>query len=366
MNKNILVTQSSLPSYEEYIEEIKDIFESKWLTNMGQKHQKLESKLIEKLKVNNISLFTNGHMALYTALKALDLKGEVITTPYSFSSTTHAIVQNGLTPVFCDINEEDYTIDVNKIEELITEKTCAILPVHVYGHVCDVEKIEKIAQKYNLKVIYDAAHVFGVEINGRGIGSYGDISMFSFHATKVFNTIEGGALSYNNSNLKDKIEKLKNFGINGPDKVEYVGMNCKMNEFCAAMGLCNLRHFEEEISKREKVYNEYKKRLSNISGIVIPKEQKGVKSNYAYYPVIFNKKVFGKSRDEIIKELEKEGIYSRKYFYPLITDYQCYSNEYDSSLTPIAKKISDNVLTIPMYADLSLEDVNRICDIILA
>lgn len=366
MNKNILVTQSSLPSYEEYIEEIKDIFESKWLTNMGQKHQKLESKLIEKLKVNNISLFTNGHMALYTALKALDLKGEVITTPYSFSSTTHAIVQNGLTPVFCDINEEDYTIDVNKIEELITEKTCAILPVHVYGHVCDVEKIEKIAQKYNLKVIYDAAHVFGVEINGRGIGSYGDISMFSFHATKVFNTIEGGALSYNNSNLKDKIEKLKNFGINGPDKVEYVGMNCKMNEFCAAMGLCNLRHFEEEISKREKVYNEYKKRLSNISGIVIPKEQKGVKSNYAYYPVIFNKKVFGKSRDEIMKELEKEGIYSRKYFYPLITDYQCYSNEYDSSLTPIAKKISDNVLTIPMYADLSLEDVNRICDIILA
>ena len=255
MNKNILVTQSSLPSYEEYIEEIKDIFESKWLTNMGQKHQKLESKLIQKLKVNNISLFTNGHMALYTALKALDLKGEVITTPYSFSSTTHAIVQNGLTPVFCDINEEDYTIDVNKIEELITEKTCAILPVHVYGHVCDVEKIEKIAQKYNLKVIYDAAHVFGVEINGRGIGSYGDISMFSFHATKVFNTIEGGALSYNNSNLKDKIEKLKNFGINGPDKVEYVGMNCKMNEFCAAMGLCNLRHFEEEISKREKVYN---------------------------------------------------------------------------------------------------------------
>ncbi len=366
MNKNILVTQSSLPSYEEYIEEIKDIFESKWLTNMGQKHQKLESKLIQKLKVNNISLFTNGHMALYTALKALDLKGEVITTPYSFSSTTHAIVQNGLTPVFCDINEEDYTIDVNKIEELITEKTCAILPVHVYGHVCDVEKIEKIAQKYNLKVIYDAAHVFGVEINGRGIGSYGDISMFSFHATKVFNTIEGGALSYNNSNLKDKIEKLKNFGINGPDKVEYVGMNCKMNEFCAAMGLCNLRHFEEEISKREKVYNEYKKRLSNISGIVIPKEQKGVKSNYAYYPVIFNKKVFGKSRDEIMKELEKEGIYSRKYFYPLITDYQCYSNEYDSSLTPIAKKISDNVLTIPMYADLSLEDVNRICDIILA
>lgn len=366
MNKNILVTQSSLPSYEEYIEEIKDIFESKWLTNMGQKHQKLESKLIQKLKVNNISLFTNEHMALYTALKALDLKGEVITTPYSFSSTTHAIVQNGLTPVFCDINEEDYTIDVNKIEELITEKTCAILPVHVYGHVCDVEKIEKIAQKYNLKVIYDAAHVFGVEINGRGIGSYGDISMFSFHATKVFNTIEGGALSYNNSNLKDKIEKLKNFGINGPDKVEYVGMNCKMNEFCAAMGLCNLRHFEEEISKREKVYNEYKKRLSNISGIVIPKEQKGVKSNYAYYPVIFNKKVFGKSRDEIMKELEKEGIYSRKYFYPLITDYQCYSNEYDSSLTPIAKKISDNVLTIPMYADLSLEDVNRICDIILA
>ena len=364
-NKEILVTQSSMPSLDEYVEEIRDIFDTKWLTNMGIKHQTLEQELVKKLKVKNVSLFTNGHMALYTALKALNLKGEVITTPYSFSSTTHAIVQNGLTPVFCDINEDDYTIDVNKIEELITDKTCAIVPVHVYGHVCDVEKIEQIAKKHNLKVIYDAAHVFGVEVNGRGIGSFGDISMFSFHATKVFNTIEGGGLTYSDESLKPLIDKLKNFGITGPESVEYVGMNCKMNEFCAAMGLCNLRKFEEEISKREKVYNEYNKRLNNIPGIKISKEQSGVKPNYAYYPIIFDKEIFGKSRDDVMEELEKEGIFSRKYFYPLISDYECYSKQYDSSLTPIAKKISDNVLTVPMYSDLSLEDVNRICDIIL-
>ena len=240
-NKKILVTQSSIPTFEEYNEEIKSIFETKWLTNMGEKHQLLEEKLKEKVKVENISLFNNGHLALYTAIKKMNLTGEVITTPFSFSSTTHAIVQNGLTPVFCDINEDDYTIDVNKIESLITEKTSAIVAVHVYGNVCDVKKIEDIAKKYNLKVIYDAAHVFGVEIDGQGIGTFGDISMFSFHATKVFNTIEGGALTYNDSNLKEKIDRFKNFGINGPEKVEEVGINSKMNEFQAAMGICNLK-----------------------------------------------------------------------------------------------------------------------------
>lgn len=368
MERKILVTQSSIPTIDEYIEEVKSLFETKWLTNNGVKHKELEQKLKEKLKVDNISLFTNGHMALYTGIQALELPkgGEVITTPYSFSSTTHAIVQNGLKPVFCDINPETYTIDVNKIEELITEKTCAILPVHVYGHVCDVEAIDKIAKKYNLKVIYDAAHVFGVEYKEKGIGEYGDMSMFSFHATKVFNTIEGGAVVYKDSVLKEKIDKLKNFGINGPDRVEYVGMNCKMNEFCASMGLCNLRHFEDEIAKREKVYKEYDKRLSNTPGITISKVQDGVKPNYAYYPVIFDKEVFGKSRDEVMEILAKENIFTRKYFYPLINDYECYRNEYSSKDTPIAKKISDNVLTIPMYADLSIEDVNRICDIILS
>lgn len=365
MNKKILVTQSSLPDFDEYVEEIKSIFDTKWLTNMGEKHKLLEKQLKDYLKCQNISLFVNGHMALYTALKALDLKGEVITTPYSFASTTHAIVQNGLKPVFCDINEEDYTIDVNKIESLITDKTCAIVPVHVYGHPCDVKKIEEIAKKYNLKVIYDAAHVFGVEIDGKGIGTYGDISMFSFHATKVFNTIEGGALVYNNLELKNKIEKLKNFGINGPEKVEYIGMNAKMNEFQAAMGICNLRHIEKEIEKRKKVYNKYIDRLKNIDGIKIPQTRNGVKLNYAYLPVVFNEKIFGKSRDKVKEELEQENIFTRKYFYPLINDYDCYKEMYDSRKTPIAKKISDRVLTLPMFANLELEDIDKICDIII-
>ena len=364
-NKKILVTQSSMPELDEYVEEIKSIFETKWLTNRGEKHKKLEEELAKYLKVKNMSLYTNGHLALYVALQSLDLKGEVITTPFSFASTTHAIVQNGLKPVFCDINENDYTIDVNKIESLITEKTCAIVPVHVYGHVCDVKKIEEIAKKYNLRVVYDAAHVFGVEIDGQGIGSFGDISMFSFHATKVFNTIEGGGLAYNNSELRDKLEKLKNFGINGPEKVEYVGINAKMNEFQAAMGLCNLRHIDSELKKRKKVYNRYIERLSNVKGIKLPIKQDKVKQNYAYLPVVFDKEIFGKSRDEVKEQLEKENIFTRKYFYPVINDYDCYSNMYDSNDTPIAKKISERVLTLPMYADLKIDDVDRICNIIL-
>ena len=367
MSQKILVTQSSMPTIEEYIEEIKSIFESKWLTNMGEKHKELEKNLKEYLGVKNISLYTNGHMALYIAIKSFDFPegSEIITTPYSFSSTTHAIVQNNLKPVFCDINEKDYTIDVSKIESLITDKTVAILPVHVYGHVCDVEKIDEIAKKHNLKVIYDAAHVFGVKYKGTSIANYGDISMFSFHATKVFNTIEGGALVYNDDNKRLILERLKNFGINGPDHVDTVGTNAKMNEFCAAMGICNLRHVDSEISKREKVYNRYLERLGGIPGITVSNTQNNVTANYAYFPVIFDKEKFGKNRDEVMEELKEENINTRKYFYPLINDYECYRDKYDSNETPIAKRISDNVLTIPMYADLSLEDVDRICDIIL-
>ena len=366
MHDRILVTQSSIPSFEEYIEEIKSIFKTKWLTNNGEKHRELERKLKEYLNVPNISLFTNGHMALYIAIKSFDFPegSEVITTPYSFSSTTHAIVQNNLKPVFCDINPKDYTIDVNKIEELITDRTVAILPVHVYGHVCDVEKIQEIADKHNLKVIYDAAHVFGVQYKGTSIANYGDISMFSFHATKVFNTIEGGALVYKDDNKKVALERIKNFGINGED-VDFVGTNAKMNEFCAAMGLCNLRHIDEEIAKREKVYNRYLERLSNIDGIEVSKIQENVIPNYAYFPVVFDKNVFGKSRDEVLEELAKEDIFGRKYFYPLINDYKCYKDKYSSKGTPMAKKVSDNVLTIPMYADLDIDDVDRICNILL-
>ena len=361
----ILVTQSSMPTYNEYIDEIKDIWESKWLTNGGVKHQELEKKLCNYLDIENINLFCNGHQGLYIALKSLNLSGEVITTPFTFASTTHAIVQAGLTPVFCDIDPVTYTIDANKIEELITPNTCAIVPVHVYGNPCDVEKIEQIAKKHNLKVIYDAAHAFGVKVNGKGIANFGDISMFSFHATKVFNTIEGGALAYSDTTLANKINMLKNFGITSPETIEEVGTNAKMNEFSAAMGLCNLRHIDEELAKRKIVFERYISNLKNISGIKLINIKDNVVPNYAYFPVIFDKKTFGKNRDEIMEILEKNNIFTRKYFYPLITDFDCYNKIYNSSLTPVAKEISENVLTLPMYADLDTADVDRICNLIL-
>ena len=363
-DKKILVTESSMPSLEEYVEEIKSIFETRWLTNMGEKHMKLQEELEKYLNVKHITLFTNGHMALYSALKVLDLKGEVITTPYTFASTTHAIVQNGLTPVFCDIDKDTYTIDTSKIEELITDKTCAIVPVHVYGNICNVEEIERIAKKHNLKVIYDAAHVFGVEYKGIGIGNFGDMSMFSFHATKVFNTIEGGGVTYNTDDYTRKLNLHKNFGITGPETTEAVGMNAKMNEFQSAMGLCNLRHLNTEIEKRKKVAIEYRRRLEGVKGIKLSVIQENVKPNYAYFPIVFEDD-FGKTRDQVMEELARHNIYSRKYFYPLITDFECYSKQYDSSKTPIAKYMSDRVLTVPMYADLTLDTVNEICDIIL-
>lgn len=365
MNKQILVTCSSMPDFEEYCNEIKELWDSHFLTNMGVKHKQLEKELESYLKIENITLFTNGHLALECVIAAFDFEkgSEVITTPFSFSSTTHAIARNGLTPVFCDINSEDFTIDVTKIESLITEKTCAIVPVHVYGNLCDVEEIERIAKKHNLKVIYDAAHTFGVEKNGRGVASFGDASMFSFHATKVYNTIEGGAVTYSDTTLKKKLNDLKNFGITGPESVEYIGGNAKMNEFQAAMGICNLRHVDTEILKRKAVVERYRSRLENVEGIKLSVVQEGVKPNYAYFPVIFDNYKY--TRDEIFDKLGKENIVARKYFYPLINDYECYRDKYSSNDTPIAKYISDRVLCLPMYADLELEVVDKICDIIL-
>jgi dTDP-4-amino-4,6-dideoxygalactose transaminase len=362
MKKQIQVTQSSMPSFEEYIEEIKDLWESKWLTNMGSKHKALESQLLKYLNVPNITLYTNGHLALEGVIAALGLTGEVITTPFTFASTTHAIVRNGLTPVFCDINPDDYTIDVDKIEYLITEKTSAIIPVHVYGNVCDVEAIDRIAKKHNLKVIYDAAHTFGVEVNGKGIGTFGDASMFSFHATKVFNTIEGGAITYTDSSISRTLDYLKNFGIIGPESVKYIGGNAKMNEFQAAMGICNLRHVDGEIKKRKAVVDRYISNLENIGGIKLSKVQEGVKPNYAYFPVVFEE--YKKTRDEIFVELKTQDIIARKYFYPLINDFDCYKDKYSSDDTPIAKYIADRVLTLPLYADLESETVDKICEII--
>lgn len=362
MNKTIQVTKSSMPPLEEYIDEIKGLWDSHWLTNMGKKHLELENKLNDYLKTNNITLFTNGHLALECSIAALNLTGEVITTPYTFVSTTHAIVRNGLKPVFCDINPEDYTIDFTKIEELITEKTSAIIPVHVYGNVCNIEEIQKIADKHNLRVIYDAAHTFGVTVNDVGIGNFGDISMFSFHATKVFNTIEGGALTYNNPKFQQVLNDIKNFGITGPETIEYVGGNAKMNEFQAAMGLCNLRHVDEEIKKRKIVVNRYIENLSNIDGIILSKTQKGVKSNYAYFPVIFDG--FKKNRDQVFEELKECNIIARKYFYPLTNSIECYQEKFNVDDTPVAKHIAECVLTLPLYSDLEIEDVDRICEII--
>lgn len=361
----INVTRSSMPPFEEYTEEIKDIWQSHWLTNMGEKHQKLQAELKEYLDVENIDLLTNGHMALELSLQALNLQGEVITTPFTFASTTHAIVRNGLKPVFCDINPVDFTIDVNKIESLITDKTCAIMPVHVYGNICDVEAIEKIAQKYELEIIYDAAHTFGVKYKGKGIGSFGDVSCFSFHATKVFNTIEGGAACFKDKDFGLDLYRLKNFGIRGPEKVDAVGANAKMNEFCAAMGLCNLKHVDEEIAKRKAVAGRYRELLQNVEGLQLNPVQKDVLPNYSYFPVVFDENVFGSSRNEVFLKLQQEGIVARKYFYPLTNTFECFHGEYNPEETPVALHISKRVLTLPLYADLPFADVDRICSIIL-
>lgn len=361
----ILVTRSSMPELEEYIDEIRDIWDSHWLTNMGSKHKMFQAELSRYLEVPNIELLTNGHMAIELSLQALNLQGEVITTPFTFASTTHAIVRNGLEPVFCDINEQDFTIDVTKIEGLITDKTCAIVPVHVYGNVCNVEEIERIAAKYGLKVVYDAAHTFGEKYKGKGIGSFGDVSCFSFHATKVFNSIEGGAACYQDKRLGESLYELKNFGIHGSEEVSAVGANAKMNEFCAAMGLCNLRHVEDEIKKRKKVAERYREHLEGVEGLQMNVIQKDVKSNYAYFPVIFGEEQFGASREAVFDKLAENGIVARKYFYPLTNTFSAFHGKYDVLETPVALRISKRVLTLPLYADLSMENVDRICGIIL-
>lgn len=365
MDDKIFVTKSSMPPLEDYVEEIKELWDSHMLTNMGVKHKELEKQLKEYLGVENVSLMVNGHLALELAIQAMNLTGEVITTPFTFASTTHAIVRNGLTPVFCDVDPDTYTIDADKIEALITDKTSAIVPVHVYGNICEVEKIEAIAKRYGLKVIYDAAHAFGETYKGKGVGCFGDASMFSFHATKVFNTIEGGAVCFSDEQFGLDLYRLKNFGIRGPEKVDYVGSNAKMNEFQAAMGICNLRYVEAEIAKRKNVYDYYVSKLRDVPGIQLMKLQENVKYNYAYFPVVFDETVFGATRNEVYEALEKENIFTRKYFYPLTNTYDCFHGKYDLNDTPVALHISKRVLTLPMYADLSMEMVDKICDVVL-
>lgn len=363
-NKRINVTRSSMPPFDEYVEMIRPLWDSAWLTNMGANHEELAARLKEYLKVSNVSLFVNGHMALEMCIQAMGLTGEVITTPFTFASTTHAIVRNGLTPVFCDIEPKNFTIDTDKIESLITEKTSAIIPVHVYGSICDVEKIEEIAKRHNLKVIYDAAHAFGVEYNGVGVGTFGDASMFSFHATKVYHTIEGGAITTADTELMNKLWKLKDFGIKDEEVVDGIGANAKMNEFCATMGLVNLQHVDEEIAKRKLVYERYMENLSDIMGLRLLQKQEGVKQNYAYFPIIVEEHMYGADRQTIKDKLEKYNIRVRKYFYPLTSQMDCYNGRFDADATPIAKWTAERALTLPMYASLELDDVDRICEII--
>lgn len=361
----ILVTRSSMPDYEEYIEAIKPLWDSHWITNMGIYHKQLEADLKQYLDVPQLSLMVNGHMALELAIQSFGFaeESEVITTPFTFISTTHAIVRNRLKPVFCDVKESDGTIDEEKIEELITEKTVAIVPVHVYGHVCNIERIQEIANKYNLKVIYDAAHAFGIKYKGKGIGSYGDASVFSFHATKVFNTIEGGAVTFSDPKMNDRLYNLKNFGIREEELVTEVGANAKMNEFCAIMGLCNLKHIEHVSKDRKERYEYYVRGLEKIEGVRFFKYNENSTNNYAYFPIIITDK-YGTNRDRIYDCLKEKNIFARKYFYPLTSDQACFKNKYRNNKLGNARKLAEQVLTLPFYDQIEFSDLDRIIECI--
>lgn len=363
-NDKIYVTRSSMPPYEEYIEAIKPLWDSHWMTNMGKYHKQLEEELRKYLEVQQVSLMVNGHMALELAIQAQHFPegGEVITTPFTFISTTHAIVRNNLKPVFCDVKPSDGTIDETKIEALITKNTVAILPVHVYGNVCNVEAIREIADRHGLKVIYDAAHAFGEKYKGRGIGSYGDLSVFSFHATKVFNTIEGGAVACAESKMYEKLYNLKNFGIRGEECVVEIGANAKMNEFSAIMGLCNLKYIDKTISERKKRCEFYREKLQETGGIRLFEQNKETEQNYAYFPILIEDG-YPMTRDALYDLLKKHDIYSRKYFYPITADQECFNGVYADCGLDTARKLSRQVLVLPLYDTLEWEQMERIVGI---
>ena len=363
--KRINVTRSSMPPFQEYVDEIRDIWSSRWLTNAGEKHQKLESELLKLLQVPYISLFSNGHQALEAAFSLFPKGAEVITTPFTFASTTLAIIRSGLVPVFCDIEPHFYTLDPEKITALITKKTVAIAPVHVYGNLCQWRTIKDIAQAYNLKVIYDAAHAFGAKDGDVSAACLGDISMFSFHATKVFHTIEGGMLTYNDTTLTRQFTAWRQFGMFDGVQAEMIGTNAKLTEFAAAMGLCNLRHLDEYISTRRAAVLRYRERLSGIDGLILCPDQPGVTSNYAYFPVQVDEKRFGYSRDRVIDCLAKQGIFGRKYFYPLTSQFPVVNEYCAAHDTPVAAEISSRIICLPLFSDLSVQDVDRICNIVL-
>jgi dTDP-4-amino-4,6-dideoxygalactose transaminase len=362
----ITVTQPFLPPLNEFIPYLEDIWERKWLTNNGFYHKELEKALCGYLKVPYISLFTNGTLPLIVALQALEITGEVITTPYSFVATTHALWWNGIKPVFVDIEEKTGNLNPDRIEAAITPKTTAIVPVHVYGTPCNTEAIQKIANKHGLKVIYDAAHAFGVEKDGESILNAGDISTLSFHATKTYNTAEGGALVCHDETMKKKIDYLKNFGFAGETNVVLPGINGKMDEIRAALGLLNLKYVDHTIEKRQKIASLYRQELKNVMGITMMPELPNVKSNYTYFPVFINKDAFGISRNELYEKLKKHNIYGRRYFYPLISSFSPYRNLESAKREnlPVAAKLADSVICLPVYADLEIKEVNKICDVI--
>lgn len=362
----IYVTRPLLPNIERVYEQLENIWNSKWLTNNGPKHKELESKLKEYLEVDNLVMFSNGTLALELGLKALELEGEVITTPFTFPATLQALDRNRLTPVFCDIERETLNIDAKKIEELITDKTTAILGVHVFGNPCNVEKIQEIADKYNLKVIYDGAHAFGSHINGKSIGSYGDMTMFSFHATKLFNTVEGGGLVFKDKTLYEKLNLLKNFGIASPEEVVLSGTNAKLNEVQAGIGLEVLNIVNEERSRRKIVKKVYQDGLSSIPGIRVLNNLDDEEASYQYFTIEIDEKEYGMSRDELHIKLEKYNVFTRKYFYPLCSEFEWYKELPSTRIEnlPNAHEVIKRVLSMPYYGDLNISDVREICNII--
>lgn len=368
MNKDIItVTSPLLPNLDEFTDSLKEIWESKWITNNGQFHQKLEAALAEYLKVPYVSLFTNGTLPLLTALQALRITGEVITTPYSFVATTHALWWNGIKPVFVDIDPSTGNIDPQKIEAAITPRTTAILPVHVYGKPCDTEAIQAIADKYGLKVIYDAAHAFGVEVNGESLLNAGDMSTLSFHATKVFNTIEGGAMVMHDEKTKQRIDYLKNFGFANEVEVVGPGINSKMDEVRSAYGLLNLKQVDAAIAARQKVAVAYRKALRNVEGISFWDDMPGVRHNYSYFPIFVDAEKYGMTRDELYMKMKDQGVWGRRYFYPLISEFSTYRGLESSrpENLPNAHRMADTVICLPMHHTLREEEFNRIIDCII-
>ena len=365
--KVITVTSPLLPSLEEFMPYLQDIWERKWLTNNGHYHQELEKALCEYLKVPYISLFTNGTLPLICALQALRITGEVITTPYSFVATTHSLWWNGIKPVFVDIDPETCNIDPDKIEAAITPKTTAIMPVHVYGKPCDTERIQEIADKYGLKVIYDAAHAFGVEVNGRSILNAGDMSTLSFHATKVYNTVEGGALVCHDEQTKKRIDYLKNFGFAGETTVIAPGINGKMDEVRSAYGLLNLKQVDAAIEARRQVVIKYREALRGVKGIRVMEDMPGVRHNYSYFPIFIDAEAYGMTRDELYFKMKGNGVLGRRYFYPLISEFSTYRGLESArpENLPVATKIADSVICLPMYHALTEENTNKVLEQIL-